>query len=719
MKVEYYNGHLCVNYEELIGGEDPLVKEGTLYSWIGRKKVRQVRKAFGHGVTALIAYDSLPSHIRKAFEERFGDPRELVHRQAEAKIEVYEDPMARIFYQSYTYDKGGEQIRLKEQYIDRYTMDASVLNSLIRRLSELQATRNKLNSRRTDMWAVMLDYSEALRYDYPHQLPSSEGGLRRKLNEYRKGGYQALISKKFGNQNTIKITEEAGEYIISLKRCKHPRQFDNAQILEEFNRVAPVMGWKPIDSLQSITRYLDDPSVKYLWQSTEEGETKSHLFYTRKNKTVLPHRRNSLWEGDGTRANLYYREGRKVRATDVYMVMDVATELFLGWAFGENETYEMQRRAYRMALERAGERPYDILTDNQGGHKKLATEGLFEKLALNYSHTTPYRPMAKLIESKFGIFQKKELHKYAHFTGTNMTAKGGRPNVEWLEANIELVPTYPEMIQQFEETILRWNADVHSTLGVPRQELYQTMHNDELPAVTEQDFIRIFWEETERPNTFTSSGLTIQVNKQEYTYEVVDERGLPDFAWRTKNTGRRFAVKYDPDDMTKACIYRIDADGGKRFERMLVPYLTVVRAKQEQTAEEAERIAILGTLDKQERIRREAEGQAIDIKMGREYVQPRLRGLTTEENERVQELATKLAKEQPLRRPMPKVELERPQVDNPPLSSSSEAPPSTKQVEVVGTSLSLGEVMKEESKLDYMELWNKQQGRRAEQVSKY
>ena len=288
MKVEYYNGHLCISYDELTGGKDALVKKGTLYSWVGRKTVKQVRKAFGKGVTALISYDSLPTRIKQAFESRYGDPRELVRRQEEANAGFYEDAEARHFYDCHTYDRSGEQVRLPKKYIERYTLDASVLNTLIRRLAELQATSNKLNSKRTDLWKVLLDFSEALRYDYPHHLPSSEGGLRRKVNAYRKGGYEALISKKFGNQNTIKITEEAGEYIVGLKRCKHPRQFDNAQILEEFNRIAPVMGWKPIDSLQSITRYLDDPSVRPLWLATKEGETKSHLFYSRKNKTVMP-----------------------------------------------------------------------------------------------------------------------------------------------------------------------------------------------------------------------------------------------------------------------------------------------------------------------------------------------------------------------------------------------------------------------------------------------
>lgn len=106
----------------------------------------------------------------------------------------------------------------------------------------------------------------------------------------------------------------------------------------------------------------------------------------------MPYRRNSIWEGDGTKLNLHYRVGRKLYSEDVYMVMCVATEMFLGWEYGK-ESYAVQRRAYKMALERAGERPYDILTDNQGGHKKLETQGLFSRLALNYSNTQPYRPM--------------------------------------------------------------------------------------------------------------------------------------------------------------------------------------------------------------------------------------------------------------------------------------------------------------------------------------
>ena len=38
------------------------------------------------------------------------------------------------------------------------------------------------------------------------------------------------------------------------------------------------------------------------------GEMKAHQRYGRKHKTELPPRRDSLWYGDGTKLNLYYKD---------------------------------------------------------------------------------------------------------------------------------------------------------------------------------------------------------------------------------------------------------------------------------------------------------------------------------------------------------------------------------------------------------------------------
>lgn len=54
------------------------------------------------------------------------------------------------------------------------------------------------------------------------------------------------------------------------------------------------------------------------------------------------------------------------RTIDVYEVMDACSEMFLGYSFGA-ENFLTQYEAYRMALETWKVKPYEIVTDNQGG----------------------------------------------------------------------------------------------------------------------------------------------------------------------------------------------------------------------------------------------------------------------------------------------------------------------------------------------------------------
>lgn len=688
--MEYYNGRLCISYEELTGGDDPLVKEGTLKTWQNRCKVTQVRKAYGEGVTALFAYDSLKKEVREEFERRYGNPAELIPKPGERYY--VEDAKARVFYETHKYYKGGKLGPLEDSIIEQYIVNASVANMLLDRLAELTAMSNKLCNRRRDLWQIMSDYASTIKSKHNHTLPMSPGRLRRKLLEYKEQGYKALISGKVGNSNTAKITEVAGLYILGLKRNRNV-VLTNSQLLEEYNRTCSSIDCKPI-TLATLTSWLKEPKTRQLWLDVEQGEVAANKELTRLQRTLMPTRRNSVWEGDGTRLNLYYNNGGKLDTTDVYVVIDVATGMWLGWSFGDGETYEMARKAFRMALERAGERPYQIKTDNQGSLVSKRGKNLIEDIALMRSNSAPYRSSSKMIENEIGDFQQIELHRYPNFTGQNVTT-GKRPNLEWLAANMDRVPDYQGMIAQFEESIHRWNNTVVKKYGKTRAELYEEWTNDELSPVGRMDYIRIFWEDHEYTNLYTQSGITITVGKREYTYEVLDSRELPDIEWLLEHTHERFQVRYNPDNMSEACLYSIDKDGGLRFERELSPYLRVVRAAQDQTAEDADYAQILVNMDKQMRILRVARCRAIDYLFGRDYKQPRIAGLSADENAKVERLAQDLYEKYKDRVRIPQAPVVIPEV--------KEEPVVVTPVTSIKP-LSLGQVMKEESKLDYTDI---------------
>lgn len=691
--MEYYGGYLCISYDELTGGADPLVRVGTLKGWQNRRQIKQVRKAYGEGVTALFEYASLKKEVRDEFERRYGDPTALIPKPGERYY--VEDVAARNFYESYIYYRGGKRTTLKESIIEEYITNASVCNMLVERLEELTALSNKLGNRRRDMWGVMADYSEALRVKYHHTLPRSAGRLRTKVMIYKEEGYKSLISGRVGNSNTAKITEEAGLYILGLKRNRND-VLTNGQLLDEYNATCDQLGYKPI-TLTTLTGWLNEPRTKQLWLDVEQGEVAANKEFTRLQHTYMPTRRNSVWEGDGTRLNLYYcnSEGN-LDTIDVYLVIDVATKMWLGWSYGKGETFEMAQKAFRMALERAGERPYQIKTDNQGALVSARGKKLLEDIALMRSNSAPYRSSSKMIENEIGDFQQLELHRYPNFTGQNVPT-GKRPNLEFLRANPDRVPDYQGMIEQFEAAIKRWNSTVEKKYGKTREELYSEWVNDELAPVGRMDYIRIFWVEHDHTNIYTQSGITITVDKKAYTYEVLDERGLPDVEWLIEHTHERFQVRYNPENLDEACIYSIDKDGSKRFERELSPCLRIVRAAQDQSVEDARFAQILVNMDKQMRILRVARTRAIDYLFDREYQQPKVAGLSAEDNEKIERIARELYDKYKDRVRLPNASVVIEQVQD-------EAEEVVKEEKVAKISIPTpGQLYKEESRLDWVD----------------
>lgn len=551
---------------------------------------------------------------------------------------VKKDENAELFFEEYRYDKNGEQVPLPERIQAEYVWNASVLNALISELDTLRPKRNMLGGSR-NVWETLLARVEEWREEYAHTLPGSEGRLKSLVNQYRPQNYAVLVSGKYGNSNTLKIEEEAGRYLVALKRSRVP-VYTDMQIFEEYNRVAPERGWKPLKSPRSLREWLNSPRIEPLWYDAVHGEMKAHQRYGRKHKTELPSRRDSLWYGDGTKLNLYYKdEHGNVRTIGVYEVMDAYSEVLLGFHISENENYEAQYHAYRMALQTSGHKPYELVHDNQGGHKKLerVSDGLLAKISHIHRPTAPYSGQSKTIESAFGRFQSQVLHKDWRFTGQNITTKkaSSRPNLEFIEANKDKLYTLAELKAKYVEARREWNEMKHPATGISRIGMYNTSVNEETEAVTARDMVDIFWVMTSRPSTFTSSGIEVTIGGKSRTYEVYSSPGVPDHEWRRRNTYKQFYVKYDPYDFGSVRLYWKDKGGEFRFERVAEPYMVIHRAIQDQGEGEAAFIRREQEANVQDRVERQVVAKEIEYEHGVAPEQhglntPKLKGITAE-----------------------------------------------------------------------------------------
>lgn len=610
-----------------------------------RGKLIVLRPGKGLGSCALIEYSSLPERFRKRFEAKYGDPEELLRQDKPALVINAE---ARRFFAGI--EPGTFRLpngeTLPDDKVEEYTLNASVLDVLHAEVEKQRLGRNRLKQSTRIIWENILASAERLRADFHHTLPNNEARLKDKVRTYEREGFICLVSKKFCNANKTKITPEGGRLLIALRRSRVP-VYTLRQIFDEYNRRAERKGWKTLESMNSVTSYLERPDVAPKWWAAVYGELSARQKFDRKQQTILPGVRDALWYGDGTKLNLYYKgrdkDGGLVKKTVmVYEVIDAYSEMLLGYSIGETENAELQRRAFRMAIETAGHKPFEIVTDNQGGQKTTDSLSFMSRICHITRKTAPHTPQAKSIESVFGRFQREVLHADWRFTGQNITAtsRDSRPNSEFIGANVDNLYTFEEMCAAYADYRQRWNDLRHPESKMSRREMYLRSQNPEAPALSQYDYMEMFWNVTERPSEFTSSGITIQVAGQRYSYEVLDAEGHPDMEFRRSNTTRKFFVRYDPDDMTRVWLCTKPAVGGLRMVVPAVPYAVVHRAIQEQTPEEQAFLRETLEANKRERILRQMEGYELEVAHGVAPEQhglrtPRLQGLSPRAQERL------------------------------------------------------------------------------------
>lgn len=635
-EMEYYNKILCVTFAELTGGRDPVMKANTLKCNVQRCNIACARRGGGEGTQALYVWSSIPEKYRRRFVATYGDPEEKM-REAMTKASIKIDAKAREYYEAYTYmDKDGQERHLTEKMIEEYTINASVLGELEKMAARRQAIRSSLNAPMSGAWDLILDSSERMRDSYGHTLPGTLARLKTRLKAWKADGYQSVVSGKLGNSSALKITGDFLKLIVALKRSKVP-VYTDAQLFEKANEMAEERGWKPIRSLSGMKKWLNSPAVEPLWYDAVYGEQAARQRYGRKHKTALPTRRDTLWYGDGTKLNLYYRDEQgKVRTTQVYEVIDAMSEVLLGYCISDTEDYEAQYHAYRMAIQKSGHKPYEIVYDNQGGHKKLDSDGFIGKICRVHRPTQPYNGESKTIESVFGRFQSQVLHKDWRFTGQNVTAKkaSSRPNVEFIEANKDSLYTLEELKDAYAAARKEWNEGVHPATGERRIDMYEKSVNEETQEVTLHDMVDMFWVFTKRMATFTDQGLQVTIKGEKRQYEVCSSPGVPDHEWRRKHTYERFIVAYDPYDFASIRLYTKGTDGSLRFERTAEPYILIHRALQDQQGtDDAKFIRQEQEANLQDRIERTVAGRTIAAEHGTDAEQqglhsPKLKGTT-------------------------------------------------------------------------------------------
>ncbi|MCD7926676.1 MAG: hypothetical protein LUI85_19150 [Bacteroides sp.] len=590
--MEMYGNILCVSFAELVGGG--IISKPTYDKYVREGKLTVVQKG-GNGRKALVAYSSMIEKVRAAYDEVYKGVKEAMKKQEEEmyiSTQIKFDAEAVDFYKKYVAPNGGK-ISTERQL--EYILNAQVMNEMVRIEKKRNADHAKSgHTRRPETWSSVLKTCERLRERCNHTLPTNPGRLREKFNAYKKYGYVALINGNVGNKAAQKISKAEGRLLLKLKRSKFP-VYTDMQIFEEYNREAPLRGLKTIKSPTTVHNYLYSPEVMIWWYAAVYGEREFKNKYMPTFDTILPAMPNALWYSDGTRLNLYYKvydEKQKrmvARATDVYEVMDACSEALLGYYIGDGENFLSQYNAYRSAIRQWKVKPYEIVTDNQGGHKKLASQGFFKKICHLHKTTMPHNGQSKTIEAAFGRFQSQVLHKLYNFTGQNVTAKklNSKPNMELITKNIDKLPTLEELKEIYAGCREKWNHSVHPTseTGMLRIEMQTAIENPKAQSIDDYEAQEIFMIYSLMPVIYQKEGYVFSIKNQEYRYMVYDDEGNIDMNFHLLNLGNKFHYRYDPEDMTRIELWQV-TETGLKYAATATPKVAIHRATQERTEEE-------------------------------------------------------------------------------------------------------------------------------------
>lgn len=470
-------------------------------------------------------------------------------------------------------------------------------------------------------------------------LPGTYRNIMTAIERFQKEGYISLISGKEGNNNAKKIGADAEQWLIAQFALPTKIQIPaltnlyNQECLKRMCLNGNVVtttskgaikcsnGWSPLSEAR-VEQILYTPENKRVWMIGRDGAQVAKEKFRYLMKTEMPRWRDALWLSDGTGLN--YKIAGGILQQNLYKVIDVFSEVILGFDISPSEDHVSQYMAFKMAFKTSMARPYELRYDNQGGHKKLVAQGLFDKLAKLHFNTQPYNGNSKTIENINGRFQQYTMRQDWFYNGQNRTAKTQRAkaNMEFIAENQKQLPTLSEVKAIVAKRVAEWNNAPHPKFpGVSRLEVYHNSVNPEHTPIDDMSMIDLFWLETKCQ--YRNSGIKIEYTantadgkkeKRKYEFEVL-KNGMPDAEFLRKYTTQDFVVKYDPADFSYVRLYIRD-QSGLRFVDIAEPRITVDYASQDARPGSRKLLSELLEFQKQQMEEAKAELQAIREKTG-------------------------------------------------------------------------------------------------------
>jgi len=571
---EYHNDQLGIRANVLISGESAdanslvLIGERGLQHRIENGYIKRLRMR-GPNTPTLVRWDSIPRDWQKMAIEAFGEPVKQI-RQRFFEKHYNRDSAAFNFFSDHRY---GDDIRLSDETIEEYTINASVLNNVEYCYSHKKAYIMSLKGSHTrltdpltgeikDAWTQIVNDCNRFRDVEPHTLPANAAALRRTLKEYKKLGYRKLIHGNFGNKVAQKVKDITQESVL-IRLIDDPRNLDNEQIRMLYNMVAEQMDWKTITS-QTVGNYRSKNDL--LTTAGRRGVTEFMNTKAMQVRRSAPTAPLYFWSMDGWDVELLYQQetidakGNRLTTyhnrLTVVVILDPSANYPIGYAVGTHETPELIKAALRNAIKHTEElfgakyRAHQLQSDH---YSIKALTPYYEAIA---KHVTPARvknAKAKPIEPYFGRINKKYCQLMPNWSGFGVTSnKENQPNVEYLNKYRHQFPDRAGCANQIDRIITLERNDKRKKY----LELWANTSEENKLALSLENYLYWFGAETGEKNSLSASGLIMTIEGKKHYYDCFDQRFR-------EHSGERWTVRFDPDTPQQAMA--VSSDGKLRF----------------------------------------------------------------------------------------------------------------------------------------------------------
>ena len=584
-----YQNKLCVYASELIsynrktkvGSDLGFISENNYYKLTRGGQLIVLQRSTPNS-SAIIEFETMRQDIKDMYINTYGDPRTMLAQQAEKNLleeaVVYSTDAYEYYSTRYRYD-GGK--KLPPQKVDEYTVNVRVLEAILTLRDQRAKWTVGGGSSRINLWERLCRLSNELRdlKDphgkplFPHTLPANAASLKRKCDAYeaarrqsQEEAFRTLIHKNYGNRSAAKVQDEDGEAILHKLISLH-NNLNSVQVMEEYNKVAEVMGLKLITSPATIDNYKKKMELTVM--KTRQGDAKLRNTRLMQMHREAPDQALTYWTLDGWTAELFYQKktpkaknGTRYLYTTytnrktVVVVLDACCRYPIGYAIGDHECVALIRQALRNAVNHTRQlfgnrhKPLQLQSDN---YQKGVLTPFYEALCRYYTPAAVGNAKSKIIEPYFAELNREYCQRQANWSGHNITARSeNQPNLEVLNQNRHLIPDEQTVIGQIEAIMEQERAKKLPELMACWQ---RTEERRKMPFCDEE-YLLLMGETTGRTNRMTGGGLYIEMNGTRLNYDSFDLSLREHF-------NEEWLVRYDPDDLSQVLISNAGRKGTK------------------------------------------------------------------------------------------------------------------------------------------------------------